>query len=252
MGLWSIWQADGNNIFIASNEIGKRDHMELKFSATILQNKDMDAAYVEVPYDIKELFGKGRLLVNAAFDGVPYKGQVVKMGIPCYIIGVTKQIRKQIGKSFGDIVEVVLQERDSEKTSMWKCPQCGREFKKKGQSHYCGEKPKTIDEYILSQDADKQDELQHIRQVLHSALPEAEERIFWSMPTYWKNHNILHFAASKQHIGLYPGPSAVMHFAEDLQGYKTDKGTIRIPYGKIDDVLIEKIAKWCWETGNHA
>ncbi len=95
--------------------------MELKFSATILQNKDMDAAYVEVPYDIKELFGKGRLLVNAAFDGVPYKGQVVKMGIPCYIIGVTKQIRKQIGKSFGDIVEVVLQERDSEKTSMWKC-----------------------------------------------------------------------------------------------------------------------------------
>ena len=31
--------------------------MELKFSAVILQNKDMDAAYVEVPYDIKKLFG---------------------------------------------------------------------------------------------------------------------------------------------------------------------------------------------------
>ena len=49
--------------------------MELKFSAVILQNKDMNAAYVEVPYDIKELFGKGRLLVNAAFDGVPYRGR---------------------------------------------------------------------------------------------------------------------------------------------------------------------------------
>ncbi|MCI9124252.1 MAG: DUF1905 domain-containing protein [Eubacterium sp.] len=59
--------------------------MELKFSAEILQNKDMDAAYVEVPYDIKELFGKGRLLVNAFFDGVPYRGQVVKMGTPCYV-----------------------------------------------------------------------------------------------------------------------------------------------------------------------
>lgn len=92
--------------------------MELKFSAVILQNKDMDAAYVEVPYDIKKLFGKGRLLVNAAFDGVPYRGQVVKMGTPCYIIGVTKQIRRQIGKDFGDIVEVVLQERDSGKPSM--------------------------------------------------------------------------------------------------------------------------------------
>ena len=226
--------------------------MELKFSAVILQNKDMDAAYVEVPYDIKELFGKGRLPVNAAFDGVPYRGQVVKMGTPCYIIGVTKQIRRQIGKSFGDIVEVVIRERDNEKISMCKCPKCGREFKKKEQSHYCGEKPKTIDEYILSQDADKQEDLRYIREILHSALPEAEERISWSMPTYWKKHNILHFAASKEHIGLYPGPAAVMHFAEELRGYKTEKGTIRIPYGKVNAALIEKIARWCWQTGNHA
>lgn len=85
--------------------------MELEFEATILQNEDMDAAYVEVPYDIRELFGKGRLLVNATFDGVPYHGQVVKMGTPCYIIGVTKAIRKQISKSFGDSVRVKLTER---------------------------------------------------------------------------------------------------------------------------------------------
>lgn len=226
--------------------------MELKFSAVILQNEDMDAAYVEVPYDIKELFGKGRLLVNAAFDGIPYRGQVVKMGTPCYIIGITKQIRRQIGKSFGDIVEVVLQERDSEKPPMWKCPKCGKEFKRKDQSHYCGEKPQTVDEYILGQDADKQEDLRRIRQILRRALPEAEERISWSMPTYWKKHNILHFAASKKHIGLYPGPEAVIHFAEELQGYKTEKGTIRIPYGNVDAALIEKIAKWCWQTGNHA
>jgi len=212
----------------------------------------MDAAYVEVPYDIKELFGKGRLLVNASFDGIPYRGQVVKMGTPCYIIGITRQIRRQIGKSFGDTVEVVLREREDEKTAMWKCPKCGREFRKKEQSHYCGEKPKTIEEYILSQDEEKQEGLRHIRRILRDALPEAEERISWSMPTYWKNHNILHFAASKGHIGLYPGPAAVAQFAEELKGYKTDKGTIRIPYGKIDAALIGKIAKWCWETGNHA
>lgn len=226
--------------------------MELKFRATILQNGNMDAAYVEVPYDIKELFGKGRLLVNATFDGIPYRGQVVKMGTPCYIIGVTRQIRRQIGKSFGDTIEVVLQERDSEEAPLWKCPKCGKTFQKKGQSHFCGEKPETIDAYIQYQDPDKQEALQHIRQILRSALPEAEERISWSMPTYWKKHNILHFAASKGHIGLYPGPEAVSHFKEELQDYKTDKGTIRIPYGRIDDTLIAKIAKWCWETGNHA
>ncbi len=226
--------------------------MELKFCTRILQNGNIDAAYVEVPYDIKELFGKGRLLVNATFDGVPYRGQVVKIGTPCYIIGVTKQIRKQIGKSFGDMVEVTLRERDNEKTAIWKCPKCGKEFKNQNQSHYCGEKPKTIDEYILSQDEDKQKDLHYIRRILRDALPEAEERISWSMPTYWKEHNIIHFAASKKHIGLYPGPQAVIQFSKELQEYKTSKGTIRIPYGAVDAALIGKIAKWCLETGNHA
>ena len=51
--------------------------MELKFCARILQNENMDAAYVEGPYNIKELFGKGRLLLNATLDGIPYRGKVV-------------------------------------------------------------------------------------------------------------------------------------------------------------------------------
>ena len=85
--------------------------MELKFNAIILQNGNMDAAYIEVPYDIKKLFGKGKLLVNATFDGIPYSGQVVKMGTHYYIIGITKQVRKQINKSFDDEIAVILRER---------------------------------------------------------------------------------------------------------------------------------------------
>ena len=83
----------------------------LEFDAVILQNEGMDAAYVEVPFDIKELFGKGRLLVHATFDGVSYDGQIVRMGTPCYIIGVRKDIRKKIGKTFGDMVHVTFVER---------------------------------------------------------------------------------------------------------------------------------------------
>ena len=83
-----------------------------EFDAITLQNGNMDAAYVDVPYDIRALFGKGRLLVHATFDGVPYDGQIVKMGTPCYIIGLRKDIRKQIGKSFGDIVHVTFCERE--------------------------------------------------------------------------------------------------------------------------------------------
>ncbi len=135
---------------------------------------------------------------------------------------------------------------------MWKCPKCGKEFKNINQNHFCGEKPKTIEEYIMRQDAEKQADLFLIRQSLQQALPEAEERISWSMPTYWKDHNILHFAASKKHIGFYPGPEAVEAFKEELKNYSVDKGTIRIPYGKVDTELIKKIARWCLNTGHHA
>ncbi len=83
----------------------------------------------------------------------------------------------------------------------WKCPKCGREFSKKEQPHYCG-KPQTVDEYIEAQDESVQPKLNEVREILRSALPEAQERISWSMPTYWKGRNIIHFAASKKHIGI--------------------------------------------------
>ncbi len=83
-----------------------------EFDAVILQNEGMDAAYVEVPFDIKAIFGKGRLSVHASFDGVPYDGQIVRMGLPCYILGLRKDIRKQIGKTFGQTVHVAFYERE--------------------------------------------------------------------------------------------------------------------------------------------
>lgn len=91
-----------------------------------------------------------------------------------------------------------------------------------------------------------------MQRILRQALPDAEERISWSMPTYWKGQNILHFAASKKHIGFYPGAQAVAEFREELEQYSTEKGTIRIPYGEIDIDLVKRIAGWCLTTGNHA
>ena len=72
------------------------------------------------------------------------------------------------------------------------------------------------------------------------------------MPTYWKDHNIIHFAAHKNHIGIYAGVQAVINFQDHLADYKTSKGAIQFPYSKeIPVELIAEIAKWCWETGNH-
>ena len=137
---------------------------------------------------------------------------------------------------------------------MWKCPKCGRSFKKENQSHYCGKAPETVDEYILAQDEGIRDQLQSIRSVLKSELPDATEKISWSMPTYWKGNNIIHFAAAKKHIGLYPGPEAVEHFAEKLDqaGCPYSKGAIRIPCSvELPLSLIAEIAAWCRDTGNH-
>ena len=138
---------------------------------------------------------------------------------------------------------------------MWKCPKCGREFKTVNQSHYCGKAPGTVDEYILAQDEGIRDQLQSVRAVLKSTLPDAEEKISWSMPTYRKEYNIIHFAAQKKHIGLYPGPEAVEHFAEklDTAGCSYSKGSIRIPYSdELPLSLIAEIAAWCRDTGAHA
>ena len=137
----------------------------------------------------------------------------------------------------------------------WTCPKCGRSFKHDNQDHYCGKAPATIDEYIFAQDEMVRSQLQHVREAIRAELPEATEKISWSMPTWWQGHNIIHFAAQKKHIGLYPGPDAVEHFSSELDelGLKYSKGSIQIPYSHaLPTLLIRKIAAWCRETGNHA
>lgn len=87
-----------------------------EFEAVIEPVPDKGGAFVRFPYDIKQEFGKGRVKVNAAFDGVLYSGSIVNMGVKnadgtiCYIIGVRKDIQKEIGKYPGDKIKVTIQE----------------------------------------------------------------------------------------------------------------------------------------------
>jgi len=83
-----------------------------EFDAEIKKNPDMDAAYVEIPFDVKQAFGKSRVPVHATFDVENYDGQLVKMGTPCHIIGIRKDIRAKIGKQPGDTVHVTLRKRN--------------------------------------------------------------------------------------------------------------------------------------------
>ncbi|NYB75234.1 DUF1905 domain-containing protein [Sedimentibacter hydroxybenzoicus DSM 7310] len=88
-----------------------------EFETEIKKVPDIDGAYVEFPYDVRAEFGKGRVKVHATFDGEPYEGSIVNMGIKnsdgsvCYIIGLRKDIRAKIDKQPGDRVKVTIKER---------------------------------------------------------------------------------------------------------------------------------------------
>lgn len=104
-----------------------------------------------------------------------------------------------------------------------------------------------IDEYIAVQDPDIRDRLVTIRNAIHSAIPDAAEKISYQMPTFWKGRNIIHFAAARNHIGIYPGGEATAVFAKKLTGYKTSKGTIQIRHDQeLPLELIAEIATWCY------
>jgi len=88
-----------------------------EFDAIIHKVSDQDAAYIAMPFDIKEKYGVGRLRVRATFDGEPYDGSIVNMGVKnadgsvCYIIGIRKDIRAKIGKQADDTVKVTIKTR---------------------------------------------------------------------------------------------------------------------------------------------
>ena len=74
-------------------------------------------AYVVFPWNIREVFGKGRVKVHVEFDGVSYDGSIVNMGLKdargniSYVIGVPRSIREQLGKQDGDMLHVIVEER---------------------------------------------------------------------------------------------------------------------------------------------
>ena len=93
--------------------------MEYTFDAVLHEIPENGGAYVILPWDIRKEFGKGRVKVHATFDGVPYDGSVVNMGVKgengeiCYVIGVLKAIRKKLGKKDGDTIHVTISEREN-------------------------------------------------------------------------------------------------------------------------------------------
>lgn len=90
---------------------------QYEYDAVIRELPEKGGAYVVFPWNIREEFGKGRVKIHATFDGIPYDGSIVNMGVKnedgsvCYILGMMKSIRTQLGKGDGDTVHMVIRER---------------------------------------------------------------------------------------------------------------------------------------------
>lgn len=92
-----------------------------------------------------------------------------------------------------------------------------------------GEKDPRVDEYIAQATEEAQSRLKTLRALIHEIVPLVRETIKYAMPTFLYEGDLIYFAAQKKHTGLYPMPSGVAHFAEELLSYQTSKGAIQFP-----------------------
>ena len=88
-----------------------------EYDAFLHEVPEKGGSYVVFPWNIRDVFGKGRVKVHVEFDGVPYDGSIVNMGLKDahgnvrYVVGVLKSIREQLGKKDGDTLHVIIEER---------------------------------------------------------------------------------------------------------------------------------------------
>lgn len=104
----------------------------------------------------------------------------------------------------------------------------------------------TIDEYIEIFPPEIQEILKTLRNVIKEAAPDSTEKISYQMPTFTLNgKNLIHFAAYKSHIGLYPTPNGIDSFKSELSSYKGGKGSVQFPIDKtLPYDLITRIVKF--------
>jgi uncharacterized protein YdhG (YjbR/CyaY superfamily) len=87
----------------------------------------------------------------------------------------------------------------------------------------------SIDEYVAEFPPAVQERLQQVREVIRAGAPDAVETISYAMPTFDLHGHLVHFAAFKSHIGLYPTPTGIERFEEELARYKGGKGSLKFP-----------------------
>ena len=102
-----------------------------------------------------------------------------------------------------------------------------------------------VEEYISRFPQQTQNIMQQIRALVMGMVPDAEESIAYGMPTFKKNGLLTHFGAYQHHIGLYPGPEALVAHKDEIAKYKNAKGSVQFPLDEpMPMVLIKNIIEY--------
>lgn len=108
-----------------------------------------------------------------------------------------------------------------------------------------GPMPETTRAFLAALPAEQRLALDHLRQVIIAAAPEAEEYVGYGIPAFRQNGALVSFGAAKRHCAFYVQSPAVMEaLAADLEGLDTSKGTVRFPADKpIPDALVTRLVQ---------
>ena len=108
----------------------------------------------------------------------------------------------------------------------------------------------SVDEYVEALPADVQLIMERIRATIRDAVPRVGERISYAMPTFTLDGlPLVHVAAWKKHIGLYPLPPLDGALAEEVAPYRGAKDAMHLPLrgpvpyelvGRVVAVLVER------------
>ena len=104
-----------------------------------------------------------------------------------------------------------------------------------------------IDDYLAGFSGRHRELMDELAALIRELVPEAKEKIAYGLPTFTLHGNLVHFGASKNHIGFYPGPAGVERFAAELDqlGLKRSKGAIRLPLDEpLPRELITRIVRF--------
>ena len=104
---------------------------------------------------------------------------------------------------------------------------------------------KSTDDYISVFPQNTQKLLQHLRNIIKKAAPQAAEVISYNMPAYKLNGILVYFAGYENHIGFYPTASGIEAFKKRFSDYKFSKGAVQFPIDRpLPAALITEIVQF--------